>query len=310
MKMNEKKLDSFFSLSFNYSIAKELGINEAIIFNHIEYWLRINSKKSHNENNVIDGKIWMFESVSKMCEYLDFLSEKQVYTAIKNLVNAGYLIEGSFNKNKFDRSKWYTIPIDVFEVKEIDAILPTGQIEVDKRETCIYNKNTQEEKPSLKEEKIYKKEKTEKPEKIPEGFRPFMQSYGDHVKLQPEKYEKFCLELGKEKIDSVIEDINNYIESSGRKPYPSYAGAIRTFLKQQKQKEERFKPKENPVIAECRAIVEKYKSEYPTDYSVDLYPTWVRDTRTDKELMFKSFKNKESFYKSFYDIFIRRKERF
>lgn len=94
------------SHSFDTGIAAQLGVNAAIVFNHIVYWLRINKKKNQNFH---DGKTWMYETISQISDFLGYLSEKQVRTAIKYLVDAKVLLEGFYNKNKFDRTTWYCL---------------------------------------------------------------------------------------------------------------------------------------------------------------------------------------------------------
>lgn len=94
------------SHSFDTGIAFDLGVNAAIIFNHIVYWLRINASKANVE--FIDGKIWMFEKQGDMANFLSYLSLEEVKKACVKLVDAGLLIKANHNKNLFDKTNWYT----------------------------------------------------------------------------------------------------------------------------------------------------------------------------------------------------------
>ena len=134
------------SHSFDVGIAKTLGINCAIVFNHIVYWLRVNAHKS---SNIRDGKIWMYETQQDIAECLDYLTVDEVKKAIIKLLRAGILIKGNYNKNPFDRTNWYTtadqnIIQKKFTKEQIgtnrDANLHDSKCE---SEPCIYKQKEQ-----------------------------------------------------------------------------------------------------------------------------------------------------------------------
>ena len=93
------------SHSFDVGVAKTLGINAAIVLNHIIYWLRINCAKDHN---VYDGKVWMYESQQDIANYLDYMTLDEVKKAVVKLLDAGVLIKGNYNANPFNKTSWYT----------------------------------------------------------------------------------------------------------------------------------------------------------------------------------------------------------
>ena len=94
------------SHSFDVGIATDVGINEAIVFNHIFYWIRYNYMKKQNFH---EEKTWMFESFQEISDYLGYFSLDQVRRAIEKLVEKGYLIVGNFHKNPMNRTNWYTV---------------------------------------------------------------------------------------------------------------------------------------------------------------------------------------------------------
>lgn len=94
------------SHSFNVRIAEEYGLNAAVVYNHIVYWLRFNAKKK--DVPVIDGHIWMYETQKDIADQLGYLTEKEVKNAVKRLVDGGVLITRSLSKNKFDRTNSYS----------------------------------------------------------------------------------------------------------------------------------------------------------------------------------------------------------
>lgn len=94
------------SNSFDTGIAENLGLHAAIVFQYIVYWLRINYKKK--DAKFIEGKIWMYETQKEIASYFSYLSEDDVFRAIKKLIDSGLIIKSCFNKNPFDRTSWYT----------------------------------------------------------------------------------------------------------------------------------------------------------------------------------------------------------
>lgn len=93
--------------NFDVGIAYHLGLNAAVVFNHIVYWIRFNALK--HENSYIDGKYWMYETQEAISNSLGYLTLEQVKKAVVDLVDHGLLIKGNYNKNKFDRTAWYTV---------------------------------------------------------------------------------------------------------------------------------------------------------------------------------------------------------
>jgi hypothetical protein len=148
------------SHSFDVGIAKTLGINAAIVFNHIVYWLRINAAKG---NNIHENKVWMYETQQEIADFLEYMTLEQVKKAIVCLLDAGVLIKGNFNSNPFDKTAWYTTADQsICKIKKTLTKAPYGAI--DKAHTllpssdtapCIYKvqeEHIQEEQQQQKEE--------------------------------------------------------------------------------------------------------------------------------------------------------------
>jgi len=56
-------------------------------------------------------------------------------------------------------------------------------------------------------------------------------SFLPYVKLKKIEYECFVTQVGKQKIDAVIAEMNDYLEATGKKPYRNFAAAIRNWLR-------------------------------------------------------------------------------
>lgn len=109
------------------SLAATVGLHEAVILQQIHYWLQ-------TTKHIKDGKPWIYNSVKDWREQMPFLSEKQIRTSIDNLCKSGIIITGNYNKNSFDRTKWYTIDYDRLNEAQSPfaqmgkSICPVGQI--------------------------------------------------------------------------------------------------------------------------------------------------------------------------------------
>lgn len=98
---------SGYAHSFDSGVAMIVGLHAAILYNHIVYWININMRKKGEEKR--EGKFWMYETQKEMAEFFGYMSEDDIYRAIKNLIENQYIIKGNFNKNGFNRTSWYAL---------------------------------------------------------------------------------------------------------------------------------------------------------------------------------------------------------
>lgn len=121
-------------------LAAKLGLNEAIIVQQLNYWLQINKKAGRN---LVEGKHWSYNTIKDWHDQLPFLSEKTIKRAIDNLKDKGILVTGNFNKEKFDRTLWYTIDFVVLE-----TLFEKDKNDLPKQENAL-GQNDQMEKDNL-----------------------------------------------------------------------------------------------------------------------------------------------------------------
>jgi len=91
-------------------------------------------------------------------------------------------------------------------------------------------KETKEEtcgRPGGGADSIRKEKKEKNKEKV------YKKKFGDYVQLTESEHTKLTEEYGFAKIESIIEDVNNYAPNR-KVPYKNYSSAIRTFLKNDK----------------------------------------------------------------------------
>ena len=87
-------------------LAEKYGPSEAIILNHMLYWITHNSM---NHKNYHDGRFWTFNSIRELAKQFPYFSKSQVGRFIKSLVKKGVLITGNYNRHRYDRTKWYAL---------------------------------------------------------------------------------------------------------------------------------------------------------------------------------------------------------
>ena len=93
--------------SFNIDEAVKHGVNKAVILYNIRYWLEQNLA---NRKNIHDGYVWTFNSARAFAELFPYIKPRSISRYLSELEEAGELISGTYNKVKYDKTKWYSMP--------------------------------------------------------------------------------------------------------------------------------------------------------------------------------------------------------
>lgn len=102
-----------YPMLFDRKLAATIGVSESIVLQQIHYWISKNQKKNINYK---DGRYWTFNSIQEWHEEeFYFWSESTIRRIFASLEKKGLLIIGNFNRNRFDRTKWYTIDYEKLE---------------------------------------------------------------------------------------------------------------------------------------------------------------------------------------------------
>lgn len=120
--------------SFDVNIAKKYGIEEAILLNHLYFWIE---KNRANNKHYYDGYYWTYSSKKAFTDLFPYLTERQVDYALKKLLDDGMIMKGNYNKSGYDRTLWYAI------TKNGYSILQNCQME----ETNLSNRNDENAEP-------------------------------------------------------------------------------------------------------------------------------------------------------------------
>lgn len=89
---------------FKKEVAKEYGLESAILIQHFQYSINHHKK---NGTHFYEGRYWTYDSVSTLTNLYPFWSISTVRRVIKYLLDRNVLISRNFNKNKYDRTRWF-----------------------------------------------------------------------------------------------------------------------------------------------------------------------------------------------------------
>jgi hypothetical protein len=84
-------------------IAKQVGVNAALVYAHVSYWVDQNQKSKRNYR---EGRSWMYDTHSAISAHFGFLTKEQVRRSLGKLVAADLLQSTTVG---FDRTTWYTV---------------------------------------------------------------------------------------------------------------------------------------------------------------------------------------------------------
>lgn len=91
---------------FDVNVAKEYGVNEAVILESMNYWIQ---KNKANGRHFYEGEYWTYNSIKAFHEMFPYMTERQISYCLNKMVEKGLIKKGNFNKLQYDRTCWYTI---------------------------------------------------------------------------------------------------------------------------------------------------------------------------------------------------------
>ena len=97
---------SYETHSFSVELAKSIGLEESIILQHLYWWYQHNS---YNPEMIRDGSVWVFRSVKEMRENFPYLSDGNIRTALKHLLEKGLIVRGDYSERSMNKSIWYSL---------------------------------------------------------------------------------------------------------------------------------------------------------------------------------------------------------
>ena len=114
------------------SLAKEIGLNEAMMLQQMHYWLL----KSANE---FTGVKWFYKTLEEWQTEFPFWSAMTIRRTLGSLEKQKIIKIGNFNKKKFDKTKWYTID---YQRVNIRCVQNEQSMCLDCTDGCVQNEQT------------------------------------------------------------------------------------------------------------------------------------------------------------------------
>lgn len=105
--------------NFNITLAKRYGIEEAILIEHIYWWIHKNECEEV-EDMVHEGAVWCRSTARGFAKYIPYMKPDKIWRILKKL-EGRVLRVGNFNRQALNQTLWYTFTDDfVKELKELD----------------------------------------------------------------------------------------------------------------------------------------------------------------------------------------------
>lgn len=126
---------------FNVDIATQYGIAEAILLEHLSFWI---AKNKADKTNFFDGYYWTYSSTKALAELFPYMSPKSISRALHHLKEEGLVLFGNYNKSAYDRTMWYALTEDG------ELVLQNGKMDLSKgkmEEPKTENQNAQNVQP-------------------------------------------------------------------------------------------------------------------------------------------------------------------
>lgn len=148
---------------FNTELACEVGVTKAVLLENIAFWIE---KNVANNKHFYKDNYWTYNSIKAFADIFPYISIRRLERELRELIDDDYLVSDNFNKNPYDRTKWYALSNKSF--KYFKKICPKNSALIDtqknvnefneKREP-IPDNNTDNKQYIEKEKNILKKEK-------------------------------------------------------------------------------------------------------------------------------------------------------
>ena len=189
--------------NFDIDVAKEYGVDEAIMIANFQYWI-IKNKASNK--HFYNGHYWTYNSTKAFVELFPFWNQRHIELVLKKLIEKGILIKGNYNQSAYDRTCWYAFADEekwIYNIKEIHL-----QKNV--------NGNTEKCKP-IPDNKPNIEKPNKKPDKEYIVFGEFK-----NVKLTSEQVKKLIKDY-EWYFEDAINALSSYLEFKGDKYKSHYA---------------------------------------------------------------------------------------
>jgi hypothetical protein len=110
---------------FDIEDAKKYGVDKAVLLSNLRFWL---IKNAANESNGHDGYYWTYNSTKAFERLFPYWTSNKIQKDLKALEKLGVIKSGNYNRAGFDRTKWFTIPLEFPISQTAECNQPNGVI--------------------------------------------------------------------------------------------------------------------------------------------------------------------------------------
>lgn len=191
---------------FRVEDAVNHGVDKAVILSNLRFWLSLNKDKK-SKPHCHDGYYWVYNSAKELATLFPYFTQSKVQRLLKQLEKDKVILVGNYNKVKYDRTRWYSLP-----EYSIDNICDTDNTEL--------NNGSDEIVEPIPDTKHLSKPNinTDTPN-IP--FSVFWNKY-DYAKGQVKAVEAKWLSLSDEERTLTMQSLDKYILSTPDKTFRKY----------------------------------------------------------------------------------------
>ena len=95
--------------SFDTKDAEKHGVESAVILYNLRHWLEKNKANGKHEH---DGFFWTYNSAAAFEKLFPYMNRRTISRNLQKLMIAGVVVIGNYNQKGYDRTQWYTIPME------------------------------------------------------------------------------------------------------------------------------------------------------------------------------------------------------
>ena len=118
--------------SFDNDLAVKYGINEAILLNNFQYWVRLN-KHNKSEQHFYHEKYWTYQTQEALHALFPYWALSTIQRTLKSMVEQGLIIAKQLKKSQHDRTTWYTLTDEMWQFFDGDNVAGSSMSKVDTR---------------------------------------------------------------------------------------------------------------------------------------------------------------------------------
>ena len=100
-------------------LAVKYGADVAIFVHNLVYWVE---KNAANGKNFHDGRYWTYNTMEAFVRLYPLWSRDQIKRIIKRCEELGLILTGDYNKDRRDRTKWYSPSDEILELYSLGEI--------------------------------------------------------------------------------------------------------------------------------------------------------------------------------------------